>query len=207
MYFNKNNLQPINESARILFKNFITNFIRFTKEYILNQYSPFGYELDPLEVIDEKLDMMFKEFYSHYYLTDTVENKLVKLIKKVEDNNLDSTVLNIKELDKFLHLKYILTMSRRNPTVYKYNIYTIYNFFYRLLLDSDWEILKQVDAFTIPYLICDNTYIVFISFDEKKIKKIFTLAADNMYDTESEVEMIKLPFENEISQNEFRKKK
>ena len=206
MYFNKNNLQPINESVKILFKNFITNFIRFCKAYILNQYSPLGYELDPLEVIDDKLEMMFKEFYSHYYLSKTIENKLVKLIKKIENNNLDSTVLNIKELDKFLHLKYILTTSSRNPTAYKYNVYTIYNFFYRLLLDNDWEILKQIDSFTIPYLICNNTYIVFISFDEKKIKKVFTLAADNMYDFDSEIELIKLPFENEISQSEFRKK-
>ena len=207
MYFNKNNLKPINESVKILFKNFITNFYRIAKELVIDLYSPIPYQTDPLTVMDDKLKMMFEEFNSNYYLSETVQNKLTKLIKKSEDGDLDGlTVLNIKEIDKFLHLKFNMKKTSKNPISHKYSIYTIYNFFYRLLLDNDWEILKQIDAFTVPCLICDNTYIVFISFDEKKIKKIFTLAADNMYDPECELKLIKLPFENEISQSEFRKK-
>ena len=205
MYFIKNKLDtgPINESAKILFTNFIVNFAKYACFFFVPGYIP-----DPVHMMDSKLNYMMTEYKKHYKLTKEVENKIGKLIEKMDNKKL--TVLNIKEMDKYIHLKYQLSsMNKYNPVrkriFNKQTKYSLYNFFYRLLLDNDWKLIKQIDAYTIPQLICGNTYIIFLSFDEYEIKKIFTLATDNMFSPDAKVELIEVPFKDKIKQSEFRK--
>ena len=182
MYMNMKSITPVNESFKYVLKNLYDGFIEGSNASVKNYVA--------------KMDKVKKEFESMYSLSDKAMRELHKAILAYNAKSKLLEIIDFEKVDKFHHLHLAISMDQDFS---KMDLAQVYKVYYKLIS------AQYVDGYFTGYIhtvVIDNKYVVFISFDEKGIKSVESLASENMFDITANLEVVRLKVNKSIFNKE-----
>lgn len=142
-----------------------------------------------------KMNKTYKEFFRHYKMTKKTASQILKAINKFDSTSKTSSIININELEKFVHRRQQLIIATGGKEKFFVNndTATLYALLFRYRMNSE---MRDINTYTalIP-IPPKKDFIVFITFDENQIYKVQSVASNNQYDLYAKIELVDLDVE------------
>lgn len=150
-----------------------------------------------IDAFAKKMDKITDEFYTLYTLDDKGRRELLKAILAYNEKSKLNEILDFKKCDSFHHLHLFAKLG--DPDFSRLNLIQMYRLYYKLLGLGALDGYFSKYTHTVPI---DGRFIVFISFDEKGIGAVESLASENMFDITANMTIAHLKVDKSI----FKKK-
>ena len=137
---------------------------------------------DPVEMAEEKLRRIRDEFFKYYDFSNTTERQLLDKIETMADKSNGPEPLDIEKLERFHHLHLRFKLMGEGTPLSNTDFIRFYTLFFRSFFA--FQLPSQMTKYTLPRFI-GGKYLIFITFDEKKISNVHLLTADNQLDLRS----------------------
>lgn len=146
---------------------------------------------------EEKLKRIEKEFNKYYKYDDETEGEILKAIGKIIKSNKYDPV-DIMRFESLYHLKVRSPSWFNDKSLSNVDTAKFYVILYRDIY------VPQLPSYTTKYTllkIINNRFIIFITFDEKKIEAVHIVTAENQDDITSQVYLTPLKLNFKIFKN------